>query len=398
MALESGARGHPVRDDRHRQDPAARAGCCRKLRPRPGVRIGKPLDFSRYEGMAGDRFVERSMTDEIMYELMQLSGQEYVDQYAAKVKKAQGKDQRLRRATTAPRAAATACRTPARPEPIACASSTTASSSRTARRSTSSRSASSTRPAASSTRCRPSSTRPARSTGCAATCSTSCRRRPTRPGARRERIRDDLLAFLHRAGRADRAVGLDGRPTTTSRSPSCGATCARCRAPIPRFTHELRQRWEDAGQPAAAGGARRTSTTRSPTPGTTWRGGRRSTARQPLGFERSIATSAATDESDGTDAHRSAHRRRRLPGPERGDPRRRPQGRRRLRPRVRRLPRRLEGAAGERHDAARRPRGARHPAARRHDPRLVAHQPVQGRRRRRAGSRDEPARASASTR
>jgi 1-acyl-sn-glycerol-3-phosphate acyltransferase len=53
---------------------------------RPGVRIGKPLDFSRYEGLAGDRFVERSMTDEIMYELMQLSGQEYVDLYAAKVK------------------------------------------------------------------------------------------------------------------------------------------------------------------------------------------------------------------------------------------------------------------------------------------------------------------------
>jgi 1-acyl-sn-glycerol-3-phosphate acyltransferase len=42
--------------------------------------------------MSGDRFVERSMTDEIMYELMQLSGQEYVDQYAAKLKKAQGSD------------------------------------------------------------------------------------------------------------------------------------------------------------------------------------------------------------------------------------------------------------------------------------------------------------------
>ena len=63
-----------------------------KLRPRPGVRIGKPLDFSRYEGLVGDRFVERSMTDEILYDLMQLSGQEYVDVYAAKVKAATGAD------------------------------------------------------------------------------------------------------------------------------------------------------------------------------------------------------------------------------------------------------------------------------------------------------------------
>ena len=48
--------------------------------------IGKPLDFSRYEGMAEDRFVLRSVTDEIMYELMRLSGQEYVDVYAATMK------------------------------------------------------------------------------------------------------------------------------------------------------------------------------------------------------------------------------------------------------------------------------------------------------------------------
>ncbi|MBE7187593.1 1-acyl-sn-glycerol-3-phosphate acyltransferase [Jatrophihabitans endophyticus] len=63
-----------------------------KFRPRPGVQIGKPLDFARYEGMAGDRFVERSVTDEIMYALMELSGQEYVDAYAADVKKASGAD------------------------------------------------------------------------------------------------------------------------------------------------------------------------------------------------------------------------------------------------------------------------------------------------------------------
>ena len=51
------------------------------------VKFGKPLDFSRYEGMSGDRFVERSITDEIMYEIMTLSGQEYVDVYGATVKK-----------------------------------------------------------------------------------------------------------------------------------------------------------------------------------------------------------------------------------------------------------------------------------------------------------------------
>ncbi len=53
---------------------------------RVGVRVGAPLDFSRYAGMEGDRFVLRSITDEIMYELMLLSGQEYVDQYATKAK------------------------------------------------------------------------------------------------------------------------------------------------------------------------------------------------------------------------------------------------------------------------------------------------------------------------
>ena len=53
---------------------------------RVGVVIGKPLDFSRYEGMHEDRFILRSVTDEIMYELMELSGQEYVDVYASTMK------------------------------------------------------------------------------------------------------------------------------------------------------------------------------------------------------------------------------------------------------------------------------------------------------------------------
>ncbi len=53
---------------------------------RPVVRFGRPLDFSRYEGMQNDRYILRSITDEIMYEIMRLSGQEYVDMYASQAK------------------------------------------------------------------------------------------------------------------------------------------------------------------------------------------------------------------------------------------------------------------------------------------------------------------------
>lgn len=53
---------------------------------RIGIVVGKPLDFSRFDGMEGDRIVLRAVTDEIMYELRKLSGQEYVDLYASSVK------------------------------------------------------------------------------------------------------------------------------------------------------------------------------------------------------------------------------------------------------------------------------------------------------------------------
>lgn len=60
-----------------------------RIRPsirRVGVRFGDPLDFTRYEGLESDRFVLRSVTDEIMYALMELSAQEYVDMYATRAK------------------------------------------------------------------------------------------------------------------------------------------------------------------------------------------------------------------------------------------------------------------------------------------------------------------------
>ena len=76
-----------------------------KVRP-VGVVIGEPLDFSRYEGMEKDRFVLRSVTDEIMYQLMRLAGQEYVDTYAATMKERLAAEAKAAKAPAAPRRAA----------------------------------------------------------------------------------------------------------------------------------------------------------------------------------------------------------------------------------------------------------------------------------------------------
>ena len=65
-----------------------------RLWVRPGVRFGKPLDFSRYYGLHEDRIVLRAITDEIMYELMKLAGQEYVDEYAQRSKLRRGASRR----------------------------------------------------------------------------------------------------------------------------------------------------------------------------------------------------------------------------------------------------------------------------------------------------------------
>lgn len=84
LALESGAPVVPVA--MIGTDVAQPLG---RVIPKPvrvGVVVGEPLDFSRYRGMENDRFILRSVTDEIMYALMNLSGQEYVDIYAATAK------------------------------------------------------------------------------------------------------------------------------------------------------------------------------------------------------------------------------------------------------------------------------------------------------------------------
>jgi 1-acyl-sn-glycerol-3-phosphate acyltransferase len=48
------------------------------------IRIGEPIDPARYGGRANDRMALRELTDEVMYEIGQLSGYEYVDTYATK--------------------------------------------------------------------------------------------------------------------------------------------------------------------------------------------------------------------------------------------------------------------------------------------------------------------------
>jgi 1-acyl-sn-glycerol-3-phosphate acyltransferase len=53
---------------------------------RVGVVIGEPLDFSRFAGMEGDRYILRSVTDEIIVALQRLGEQEYDDVYASSVK------------------------------------------------------------------------------------------------------------------------------------------------------------------------------------------------------------------------------------------------------------------------------------------------------------------------
>ena len=53
---------------------------------RVGIVIGEPLDFSRYAGMENDRYILRSVTDEIMVALQRLGEQQYDDVYASTVK------------------------------------------------------------------------------------------------------------------------------------------------------------------------------------------------------------------------------------------------------------------------------------------------------------------------
>jgi 1-acyl-sn-glycerol-3-phosphate acyltransferase len=48
------------------------------------IRFGQPIPLAHYVGRQDDRIVLRQITDEVMFEIRQLSGYEYVDTYATK--------------------------------------------------------------------------------------------------------------------------------------------------------------------------------------------------------------------------------------------------------------------------------------------------------------------------
>jgi 1-acyl-sn-glycerol-3-phosphate acyltransferase len=80
LALRTGAPLVPVGivGTREIQPPGARV-------PRPfracAIRLGAPIDPGHYRDRGDDRMVLRQMTDELMFEIRSLSGQEYVDEY-----------------------------------------------------------------------------------------------------------------------------------------------------------------------------------------------------------------------------------------------------------------------------------------------------------------------------
>ncbi|MFE2499255.1 lysophospholipid acyltransferase family protein [Streptomyces scopuliridis] len=61
------------------------------------IRFGEPMEFARYAGLENEKAAVRAVTDAIMYAILGLSGQEYVDCYAAEVKAEQAKAEPARK-------------------------------------------------------------------------------------------------------------------------------------------------------------------------------------------------------------------------------------------------------------------------------------------------------------
>jgi 1-acyl-sn-glycerol-3-phosphate acyltransferase len=87
LALRTGAPIVPVGviGTREIQPPEAKMP---KLFMPAWIRFGKPIDVARHRDRTNDRLLLRQLTDELMFEIRELTGQQYVDTYATK--KAEG--------------------------------------------------------------------------------------------------------------------------------------------------------------------------------------------------------------------------------------------------------------------------------------------------------------------
>lgn len=83
LALRTGAPLIPVGIRGSRQVMPPDATVPRIFRP-VSIRVGRPISVARYADRASDRMVLREITDELMFEIRSLSGQEYVDRYATR--------------------------------------------------------------------------------------------------------------------------------------------------------------------------------------------------------------------------------------------------------------------------------------------------------------------------
>ena len=83
LALKVGCPIYPVGviGTREIQPPDAKVP---KLRGTCTIKIGRPINVERYRHRADDHMVLRQITDELMFEIRELTGQQYVNVYAGK--------------------------------------------------------------------------------------------------------------------------------------------------------------------------------------------------------------------------------------------------------------------------------------------------------------------------
>jgi 1-acyl-sn-glycerol-3-phosphate acyltransferase len=83
LALKVGCPIYPVgiTGTREIQPPDAKVP---KLRGTCSIKIGRPINVERYRSRADDHMVLRQITDELMYEIRDLTGQDYRNVYAGK--------------------------------------------------------------------------------------------------------------------------------------------------------------------------------------------------------------------------------------------------------------------------------------------------------------------------